>query len=194
MNRLAMDSLGALEVSNRPIYVEPKIMDLPEGATVRIPEKGIEIKSKKITTPNEPKSIVQIKKPFKIKDIDGYALTDDEINVLNKSPSYPPLYVELHEDDHHRFGDYLMYDHPIVNELTNRKIADYHYKQLTGKDINTAGDYEMMIRSRLSDRSVPSAEVDEVMREIKAAANLDFQRIKEMKVDVTKDYKLPYIV
>jgi hypothetical protein len=194
MNRLAIDSIDALEGSNRTIYVEPTVVNLPEGATVRIPGKGIEIKSKKITTPNEPKSIVQIKKPFKIKGLDGYALTDDEINVLNKNPSYPPLYVELHEDDHHRFEGYIMFDHPIVNELTNRRIADYHYKQLTGKDINSAGDYERMIRGRLSHRNVSSTEVDDIMREIRAASNFDFQRIKEMKVDVTKDYKLPYVV
>jgi hypothetical protein len=194
MNKSATDSMNAMEGSNQTLYVGPTVMDLPEGATVRIPGKGIEIKNKKITTPGDYKSIVQIKKPFRIKGIDGYALTDDEINVLNKNPSYPPLYVELHEDDHHRFEEYLIFDHPVVNELTNRKIADYHYKQLTGKDINSAGDYEKMIRSRLSDRSVPSAEVDEAMREIRAAANLDFQRIKEMKVDVTKDYKLAYVV
>jgi len=194
MNKSATDSMNVMEGSNQTLYVGPTVMDLPEGATVRIPEKGIEIKNKRITTPNEPKSIVQIKKPFKIKGIDGYALIEDEINVLNKNPSYPPLYVELHEDDHHRFEEYLIFDHPVVNELTNRKIADYHYKQLTGKVINSAGDYEKMIRSRISDRNVPSAEVDEAMREIRAAANLDFQRIKEMKVDVTKDYKLAYVV
>lgn len=194
MNKLATDSMNAMEGSNQTIYVGPTVMNLPEGATVRIPEKGIEIKNKKITTPNEPKSIVQIKKPFKIKGLDGYALIDDEINVLNKNPSYPPLYVEVHEDDHHRYEDYLTFNHPIVNELTNYMIADYHYNQLTGKVINSARDYERMIRSHLSDRSVPSAEVDEAMREIRAAANFDFQRVKEMEVDVTKDYKLAYVV
>jgi len=194
MNKLATASTNIAEGSGQTTYAVPKVINLPEGATVRIPGKGIEIKNKKITTPNEPKSIVQIKKPFKIKGLDGYALVDDEINVLNRTPSYPPLYAEVHEDDHQRFEEYLMFDHPVVNELTNRKIADYHYKQLTGKNINSAGDYERMIRCHLSDRSVPSAEADEAMSEIRAAANFDFQRIKEMNVDVTKDYKLAYVV
>jgi DNA-binding protein len=195
MNKSAIDSMEVVEGfdDTQTTYVESPIMNLPEGATVRIPGKGIEIKNKRITTPGDYKSIVQIKKPFRIKGIDGYALTDDEINVLNRTPSYPPLYVEVHEDDHQRFEEYLTFDHPVVNELNNRKIADYHYKQLTGKNINSAGDYEEMIKNHLF-RNVPSKEIENIMREIRAAANLDFQRIKEMKVDVTKDYKLAYVV
>jgi hypothetical protein len=158
------------------------------------PEQGTSVKDREIDTPEGPREITTIEKPLKNKNLGGLAIPEADLNVVNtKFSHYPKLYLVVHEDNHIRYENQFTADQRsdvgyYVNELTNRRISDEHYERLTGKHIDTAKDYEEMMKASFMSHGVSEEEAEYFIQFIRKDSDIDYLRIRGMPIDLQKEY------
>jgi hypothetical protein len=138
--------------------------------------------------------VTTIKKPFPNPYLGGVAIEDAGVNIINQDfEPYSELYLLIHEDDHIRFGPHYTGSQRtgfgyLVDELTNRRIADDHYRQLTGDSVSSAGDYLGMIRERCSDIGLSGDESNYIIDTIRKESDVDYEKVRKIPVDLKADY------
>jgi len=155
-------------------------------------DSGAEIQERVITTPEGPSNLTTVRKYFPDKNLQGIYIPEIALTAENKELVHPWFSVHIHEDDHDRFKKYYTSGSPIIDEFTNRRVADTHYNNLAKKYglplVDTSGDLEKQLREYLKKNST-SDEVQNIMREVKEVSDFDYYRAMQVPIDIEKDYK-----
>jgi hypothetical protein len=153
---------------------------------------GAEVQERVLTTPEGPAPLTTVRKYFPDNNLQGIYIPEINLTAENKRLVHPWLSVHIHEDDHWRFKDFYTSGSSIVDEFTNRRVADTHYNSLAKKYglplVDTAGDLEKQLRNYLKKNSSPD-DVENIMREVRGVSDFDYQRVMQMPIDIEKDYK-----
>ncbi|OGI12227.1 hypothetical protein A3K64_02765 [Candidatus Micrarchaeota archaeon RBG_16_36_9] len=158
--------------------------------------QDVKVDNKTITTDEGKREITRLEKPFTNDNVQGMAIDEVGLTIINQNAVFDKDYVDIHEDDHLRYkntfekfaGMSRYFPSHIVEELANRKISDFHYEILRGRKINTAGTFSKQIREMLNERN-PSELVEDAMRDLENTSEICYQNARKVPIDIHKEYK-----